>query len=117
MYWKEWAAKHEYEELKEGVWLEPALALLRKKVRADWTEKHRSVARKIFLEGGLATKIFSTLAGRMEASVKLATWRKAQKSTGYSTAQNGPKSDGRFQRPSQRGSKKRELRRKSGSGK
>ena len=26
--WKEWAAKHEYEELKEGIWLEPALALL-----------------------------------------------------------------------------------------
>ena len=22
-YWKRWAAKHEHEELKEGVWLEP----------------------------------------------------------------------------------------------
>ena len=31
VYWKKWAAKHEYEELKEGIWLEPALALLRKK--------------------------------------------------------------------------------------
>ena len=39
VYWKKWAAKHEYEELKEGEWLEPALALLRKKVREDWTEK------------------------------------------------------------------------------
>ena len=29
--WKKWAAKHEYEELKEGVWLEPAQALLGKK--------------------------------------------------------------------------------------
>ena len=27
VYWKKWAAKHEYEELKEGVWLEPALTL------------------------------------------------------------------------------------------
>ena len=27
VYWKKWAAKHEHEELKEGVWLEPALAL------------------------------------------------------------------------------------------
>ena len=26
--WKKWAAMHEYEELKEGIWLEPALALL-----------------------------------------------------------------------------------------
>ena len=27
VYWNKWAAKHEHEELKEGVWLEPALAL------------------------------------------------------------------------------------------
>ena len=52
VYWKKWAAKHEYEELKEGAWLEPGLALLRKKVRENWTENHRNVARKIFLEGG-----------------------------------------------------------------
>ena len=54
--WKKWAAKHEHEELKEGAWLEPALALLRKKVREDWTERHRNVARKIFLEGGWTQK-------------------------------------------------------------
>ena len=29
VYWKKWAAKHEVEELMEGVWLELALALLR----------------------------------------------------------------------------------------
>ena len=52
MYWKKWAAKHEHEELEEGVWIEPALALLRKKLREDWTVKHRNVARKIFVEGG-----------------------------------------------------------------
>ena len=33
VYWKKWAAKHEYEELKEGIWLELALALLRKKTK------------------------------------------------------------------------------------
>ena len=52
LFWKKWAARHECEELKEGAWLEPGLALLRKKVRDNWTEKHRNVARKIFLEGG-----------------------------------------------------------------
>ena len=31
--WKKWAAKHEIEELKEGVWLELALALLQKKTK------------------------------------------------------------------------------------
>ena len=51
MYWKKWAAKHGCEELKEEAWLEPGLALLRKKVKENWTEKHRNVARKIFLEG------------------------------------------------------------------
>ena len=35
VYWKKWAAKHELEELKEGVWLEPALTLLRKKTKGD----------------------------------------------------------------------------------
>ena len=56
MYWKKWAAKHEYEELKEGAWLEPGFALLRKKVRENWTEKHRNVASKVFLEGGWTQK-------------------------------------------------------------
>ena len=53
---KKWAAKHEYEELKEGTWLELGRALLRKKVKENWTEKHRNVARKIFLEGGWTQK-------------------------------------------------------------
>ena len=52
VYWKKWAAKHEYEEVKEGVWLEPAPALLQKKVREERTVTYRNVARKIFLEGG-----------------------------------------------------------------
>ena len=35
-------------ELKEGISLEPALDLLRKKTKHDWTGKPRNVARKIF---------------------------------------------------------------------
>ena len=56
MYWKKWPAKHEYEELKEGTRLASGLALLRKKVTVNWNEKHRNVARKIFVEGGLDAK-------------------------------------------------------------
>ena len=56
MYWKKWAAKREYEELKEGAWLYPGLTLFRNKVKENWTEKHRHVARKIFLEGGWTQK-------------------------------------------------------------
>ena len=51
VHWKEWAAKHEYDEMEE-IWLEQALALLCKKVKEEWTDKHRNAARKIFLEGG-----------------------------------------------------------------
>ena len=47
VYWKKWPAKHEHEQLlKEGIWLEQALALLRKNTKEEWTEKHRNVARK-----------------------------------------------------------------------
>ena len=56
VYWKRWAAKHEYEEPKEGIWLEPALALLRKKTKEEWTETHRNVARNLVLEGGWVQK-------------------------------------------------------------
>ena len=56
VYWKKWAAKHECEELKEGIWLDPALALVRKKTKEDRIEKHRNAARKIFLEGGWTQK-------------------------------------------------------------
>ena len=41
-YWKKWAAKHECEELEEGVWLESTLDLLRRGPRMCG---RRSVAR------------------------------------------------------------------------
>ena len=86
VYWKKCAAKHEYAELKEGAWLEPGLALLRKKVRKKWTEKHHDVARKIFLEGGGRKRDCSILIGPTPVNVKPARERKEQKSTGYTTA-------------------------------
>ena len=52
MYWKKWAAKHKYEELKDGIRVEPTFALLRKKTKEEWTDKDRNVARKSVLEGG-----------------------------------------------------------------
>ena len=48
---EKWAAKHKYEELKEGVWLEPTLALLRRGIKEEWRDKHRNVARKLVMEG------------------------------------------------------------------
>ena len=53
----------------------------------------------------------------MKVSVKLVIKRKAQKSTGSTIAQNGTRSEGRSKRLSESGSKKREPRRRSGSGK
>ena len=92
------------EELKEGAWLEPGLALLRKKVKDNWTEKHRKL-----LPGRFSWKVggrkrdCSRLAGRMLVNVKHANWRKAQKGTGCTTVQNGTKSGGQLRRPSESG--------------
>ena len=36
--------------------VDPAQVFLRKKVKGVWTEKHRNLARKIFLEGGWTQK-------------------------------------------------------------
>ena len=44
----------------------------------------------------------STLVGRMKVSAKLVTRRKAQRSTGFTIAQNGTWSDGRSQRLAKR---------------
>ena len=56
VYWKRWAAKHEYEELKGGVWLELIQAMLRRTTNEFWTEEHRHVARKLVVEGGWMQK-------------------------------------------------------------
>ena len=104
---EEVAAKHEYEELKEGVGLRADLALLRK-TKEGWTEKHRNVARMLILEGG-------RVLGRMKVNVTPVTRRKAQKST--RSAQKGTNSVGRSQRLPGSGSKKQEPQRRNGSGK
>ena len=96
-YWKKWAAKHEIEELREGVWLELAVALLRKKTKGDWTKTVRCWSN--------------------ELSVKLVTKKRAQQSTRSAIVQYGKGSEGRSQRLSESGSKKRGLQRKSGTGK
>ena len=36
VYWNKWAAKHECEELKEGVWLEPTKAVLQRQTHGAW---------------------------------------------------------------------------------
>ena len=46
IYWKKWAAKHECEELKERVWLEPIQAMLRRKTNESCTDKLRNAMRK-----------------------------------------------------------------------
>ena len=53
VYWKKWAAKHEYEELKEGIWLWPCCARRR---RNSGLQSIEIVARKFVLEGGWVQK-------------------------------------------------------------
>ena len=112
--WKKWTAKHEHEELKEGERLEPALALLRKKVQGDWTEKHCNVARKIFLEGGWTQKRLFDF-GWSDVSFRQAyqmVEAQALPLSGMARDQEGDSAG--LQKV---GSKRRERRRESGSGK
>ena len=58
--WKKSAAKREYEELKEGIWLEPALALPRKKTKGDWTENIGTWHESCFWKEAGCRRDFST---------------------------------------------------------
>ena len=59
--WKKWAAKHEYEELKEGVWAgaDPSYAL--KNDSDAWTVKHRHVVSKLVVENDVCRTDYTTL--------------------------------------------------------
>ena len=46
-------------EAKEGIWLVLALALLRKKTKEGWSDRHGNAARKLVLVGGwVQTRLF-----------------------------------------------------------
>ena len=51
VHWQKWAARHECEELSEGVWLEPIQTMLKRRTSKEWTEKRRNVLRKWVLGG------------------------------------------------------------------
>ena len=108
VYWKKWAAKHEYEELKEGAWLEPVLAVLRK--------KHRNVARKWVLERGWVQIRLIDFGWSDDSKCQACN---TEEGTEKHTLHNchGTRSDGRFQRLSESGSKRREPERRNGNGK
>ena len=52
VHWKNWEAKHECEELKAAVWLEPNEVMPRSKTNEAWRDKHRNVAKKLVVDGG-----------------------------------------------------------------
>ena len=57
MHWKKWAAKHEYEELKEA-WLEPGLALVRKKKKIGLKSIEMWPGRSFWKEVGRKKRLF-----------------------------------------------------------
>ena len=104
---EKWAAKHEYEELKDGVWLKPTLTLLRRGTREEWTDKHHDVARKLALGGGWKPKRLFDIGWSTKANTKDV----AIGNTDCIIAEVETKSDVRSQRLSESGSKKREPQR------
>ena len=98
------AAKHEYEELKVGTWLEPAVARLRKKMKEEWNEEHRNVARKVFLEGGWVQKRLFDIGWSDESNCQACQEEEGTEKHRLYRCQNGTKSDERFQKSSKSGS-------------
>ena len=91
---------------------------MRRKTKEEWIDKHRHVARKLVLEGGLgARKEFSTLVGQMTANATLVTKRKEKKHTGFTILQVGMKSGARSRRDAGSGDTNRGDQRRNGSGK
>ena len=116
-YRRKCATKHENEELKEGIWLEPGLALLRKKKKEGWTDKHRNVARKLVLVGDQVQKRLFDFGWSGENKCQICHKEKGKEKHRLTIFQNGTRSDVRSQRLSESGSKRREPQRRSGSGK
>ena len=69
VYWRMWGAKHECDDLKAGVELEPIGAMLGRKTHEAWRDKHRNAMRKWIV----GTK----------SSVEAATRKRARRSTGF----------------------------------
>ena len=86
--WKSWAAKHACEELKEGVWLEPIQAVLRRKTNESWTDKHRNVMRKLVVEGWVQNRLYD-IGWSDEKKQRLQQRGKARRSTGCTFCRHG----------------------------
>ena len=107
-YWETWAARHEHDDLKEGNVTGASSDSAAK-------EDKRAVAKTLFLERRWVQKGLFDF-GWSDESAKPVTWRKAQKSTGSTIAQNGTRSDGRSHRFSERESNKN-LKKRNGDDK
>ena len=116
VYWKKWAAKHECEELKEGVWLEPIQALLRRQTNEAWTDKHRNVTRKLVVKEDGRRKEYTILVVLTKRCVVDVTNEKARRSTDCITARRGRKLETRSQKTWGNGSKGPKPQRKIGRG-
>ena len=106
--WRKWAAKHECEELKDCIWLEPALALLRRKTKEEWTDMDRHVARKLVLEGGWVQKRLFDIGWSNESKCQACHRKEGTEKHRLCFVQDGMKSGAKSQRPAESGNKKSE---------
>ena len=90
VHWKKWAAEHECEELKEGAWLNPVQAMLRRKTNGAWTDNHRVV------EGEWVQKRLYDIGWSDEKKCK-GIKKKARRSTDYITVRRGRRPETRSQ--------------------
>ena len=94
VYWRRWPAKHECEELKEGVSLDPIQAMLRWKINDEWTEKHR----KCDAKACCGRRLGAEKIRRCRLVKRKEMCRITRKSTDCTTVRAGRKSEATSQR-------------------
>ena len=114
VYWKKWAAKHGYEEFQRGNVAGTRASSLAEEGEGQLDRKAPKCGQEDLFGRRLDAKktVRYRLAGHQPMS-SLQQKRKGQKSTGYTTAQNGTKSDERLLKFSRSWSKKQEPQRRS----
>ena len=118
VYWKRWAAKHECEEMKEGVCLKPIQAVQRRKTNESPTDKQRNVMRKLVVEEDWVQQVIYDTGWSDEKKCRgCDNEKKVRRSTGCTIARPGEdrKSDPRGF--GDMGTQRTKNRRRIGSGK
>ena len=84
-------------------------AILRRKTDETWTDKHRNVMRKLVVEGGWVQKRLCDIGWSEKRNVEVVTKKRLPRSTDYTSAGLGMRSEVRSQRNKEMGAESQNI--------